>query len=341
MIDSLILEDVESVRNRLGKGDWEGRRVLISGGAGFIGSWICDILVGLCAEVTCLDNFSTGKMENIDHLREKAVFKLVEGDVCSFHSDSKFDDILHLASRASPEEYQMHPIKTLQANSMGSYNVLELARKIDAKILFTSTSEVYGDAKVVPTPETYWGNVNPVGLRSSYDEGKRFGEALFMAYHRQYGLDVRIARIFNSYGPRLRAEGAYGRAVSRFVTQALANKPVTVYGDGTQTRSFCYVTDTITGLLMLLANEQAKGEVVNLGNPDEITILELAQRIKRLTSSASPITFHPLPQDDPRRRCPNISKAEKILRWRPKIGLEQGLVRTITWFQRHWKESKD
>ena len=333
MIDSIILEDVEKIRNALRKGDFENKRVLVTGGAGFVGSWICDVLAGFDVEVTCLDDFSTGKRENIDHLLGKSCFKFVEDDVCNFRSKVKFDYVLHLASRASPEKYQQHPIKTLKANSFGSYNMLELARKNDAKILFASTSEVYGDAQVVPTPETYWGNVNPIGVRSCYDEGKRFGEALFMAYHRQYGLDVRIARIFNSYGPRLRSEGAYGRAVSRFITQALTGQPLTVYGDGTQTRSFCYITDTIMGLSSLLIKREARGEVVNIGNSKEITILELAQEIKKLTESASPITFCTLPEDDPRRRCPNTSKAMKLLGWKPKISLEKGLVRTIEWFK--------
>jgi UDP-glucuronate decarboxylase len=337
MIDSIILEDVEKIRGALRKGDFENKRVLITGGAGFVGSWICDVLAGFDAEVTCLDDLSTGKRENIDHLLGKSFFKFVEDDVCNFQSKAKFDYVLHLASRASPEEYQQHPIETLKTNSLGSYNMLELARKNDAKILFASTSEVYGDAQVVPTPETYWGNVNPIGVRSCYDEGKRFGEALFMAYHRQYGLDVRIARIFNSYGPRLRSEGAYGRAVSRFITQALAGQPLTVYGDGTQTRSFCYVSDTVTGLLLLLTSEKIRGEVVNIGNPEEITILELAQRIKRLANSASSITFHPLPSDDPKRRCPNTNRAQKLMKWEAKINLEQGLARTITWFRRNWR----
>lgn len=212
--------------------------------------------------------------------------------------------------------------------------MLELARKHDSKILFASTSEVYGDAQVVPTSETYWGNVNPTGMRSCYDEGKRFGEALFMAYHRQYGLDVRIARIFNSYGPRLRAEGAYGRVVSRFITQALAGQPLTLYGDGKQTRSFCYITDTAKGLLLFLANEGARGEVLNVGNYEEVTILELAQRIRRLANSTSSITFYPLPKDDPKRRCPDMDRTQRLLGWKPRISLEQGLVRTIRWFQR-------
>jgi UDP-glucuronate decarboxylase len=334
MIDSIILEDVEKIRDTLRKGDFESKRVLVTGGAGFVGSWICDTLASFNVKVVCLDNFSTGKRENIDHLLGKACFRFIEGDVCSFRQKSRFDYILHLASRASPEEYQQHPIETLQANSLGSYNMLELARKHDSKILFASTSEAYGDAQVVPTPEAYWGNVNPTGMRSCYDEGKRFGEALFMAYHRQYGLDVRIARIFNTYGPRLRAEGAYGRVVSRFVTQALAGQPLTVYGDGKQTRSFCYITDTATGLLLFLADEGARGEVVNVGNSEEVTILELAQRIRRLANSTSPVTFCPLPKDDPKRRCPDLDRVQRLLGWKPKIGLEQGLVRTIVQFRK-------
>ena len=333
MIDQIIFEDVERIKGDLRREDFEGKRALVTGGAGFIGGWLCDVLVSFDAEVDCLDNLSTGKRENMDHLLGKSKFKFINEDVCTFEADIKYDYILHLASRASPEEYQLHPIETLRANSVGSYNMLELARKHDSAILFASTSEVYGDADVFPTPESYWGSVNPIGSRSCYYEGKRFAEALFMAYHRKYGLDVRVARIFNSYGPRLRAEGAYGRAVSRFIAQALANQPITVYGDGTQTRSFCYITDTAIGLFLLLANEGAKGGVVNIGNPEEVTILGLAQRIKQLTGGASPITFHPLPEDDPRRRCPDLGRAEKLLRWKPKISLEQGLVRTIMWFR--------
>jgi len=333
VIDQIIFEDVERIKGDLKREDFERKRVLVTGGAGFIGSWICDVFMSSDAEVDCLDNLSTGKMENVDHLLGKSEFKFINEDVCTFKGGMKYDYILHLASCASPEEYQQHPIETLQANSIGSYNMLELARKHDSAILFASTSEVYGDAEVFPTPESCWGHVNPIGARSCYYEGKRFAEALFMAYCRKYGLDVRVARIFNSYGPRLRAEGAYGRAVSRFIIQALANQPLTVYGDGAQTRSFCYVTDTCIGLLLLLTSEGATGEVVNVGNPEEVTILELAQRIKKLTGSASPITFHPLPEDDPRRRCPDTGRAEKLLVWKPKISLEEGLVRTITWFR--------
>jgi UDP-glucuronate decarboxylase len=333
MIDPIILEDIERVKNSLKNDVFENKHFLITGAAGFIGSWICDTLSRFGAKISCLDNFSSGQMKNIDHLTIGPYLRVIRGDVCNFKNESKFDFILHLASRASPEEYQQNPIETLKANSLGSYNMLELARKNDAAILFSSTSEVYGDAQVVPTPETYWGNVNPIGVRSCYDEGKRFGEALFMAYHRQYGLDVRIARIFNSYGPRLRFEGAYGRVVSRFITQALSNKPLTVYGDGRQTRSFCYITDTVTGLLLLLTVNEAKGHVVNIGNPQEITILELAQTIKKLANSNSKLTFHPMPADDPKRRCPDISEAKKLLKWKPKVKLENGLMKTISWFK--------
>jgi len=335
VIDQIILEDVERIKSGLRREDFEGKRVLVTGGAGFIGGWLCDVLTNFDAEIACLDNLSTGKMKSIDHLLKKPKFKFINEDVCTFKSDVKYDYVLHLASRASPEEYQQHPIETMQANSLGSYNMLELARKQDATILFASTSEVYGDAQVVPTPESYWGNVNPIGPRSCYDEGKRFAEALFMAYHREYQLDMKVARIFNSYGPRIRADGPYARVVSRFITQALANQPITVYGDGTQTRSFCYITDTALGILLLLINQKAKGEIVNIGNSEEITILELAKKIKRLIKSTSSLTFHAMPEDDPTRRCPDVSRAERLLGWKPKIGLEQGLVRTIRWFKKN------
>jgi len=312
----------------------EGKTALVTGGAGFIGSWLCDLLMSFDAEVSCLDNLSTGITRNIDHLVGKPKYEFINADVSAFNTKNRYDYVLHMASHASPEEYQTHPIETLQANSLGSANMAELARKREATILFASTSEIYGDAKIIPTPEIYWGNVNPIGPRSCYDEGKRFAEALFMAYHKQYGLDVRIARIFNSFGPRLREDGLYGRAVSRFTIQALTNKPITIYGDGTQTRSFCYIADTVTGLMLLTLNEKARGEVVNVGNPQEITILQLAKEIKELTRSRSPLTFHRLPENDPKRRCPDISKIEKMLGWKARFSLKEGLRRTIMWFQR-------
>jgi len=332
MIDEIILEDIEKIKSDLKGEGFAGKKVLVTGGAGFIGSWLCDMLVTFGAEVTSVDDFSTGRMKNIDHLTKNPKFKLVKGDACAFQSSDKFDFILHLAGHASPEEYQVHPIETLQASSFGSANMAELARKNDATVLFASTSEVYGDAEVVPTPESYWGKVNPIGPRSCYDEGKRFAEALFVAYHKQYGLNVKIPRIFNSYGPRLREDGLYGRAMSRFITQALADKPITVYGDGKQTRSFCYITDTVTGLMLLTASDKAKGEVVNIGNAQEVSILELAKKIKELTKCKSSLTFHPLPKDDPKRRCPDTSKIERLLGWKPSVSFEKGLKRTITWF---------
>lgn len=334
MIDRITAEDIENLSAKLEKNKIQGKAFLITGGAGFIGSWLCDILSKCDAEVTCVDNLSTGKSENIDHLK-KPNFNFINKDISFFRGNKKrYDYIIHLASRVSPEDYQKYPIETLQANSLGTYNILELARKHDATLLFTSTSEVYGDALVVPTPENYWGNVNPVGPRSCYDEGKRFSEALFMAFHKQYGLDVRIARIFNTYGPRIRADGYYARALPKFTTQALENRPITVYGDGSQTRSFCYVTDTLYGLLLLIFNVKAKGSIVNIGNPKETTILELAKKIKELIKSKSTITFHPLPEDDPKRRCPNINKAKKLLQWVPATSLNHGLEKVILWFQR-------
>ncbi len=332
LIDPIILEDIERIKYDLKKEHLQGKNFLVTGGAGFIGSWLCDLLISFDAEVTCLDNLSTGMNRNIDHLFGKSKFDLVNEDVCTFGTKGEFDYILHMASHASPEEYQVHPIETLRASSLGSVNMAELARKQDAAILFASTSEIYGDAEVVPTPETYWGKVNPVGPRSCYDEGKRFAEALFIAYYKEYGLDVKIARIFNTFGPRLREDGLYGRAMSRFITQALTNKPITIYGDGKQTRSFCYVSDTVRGLMLLTLSEKAKGEVVNVGNFQEVTILQLAEKIREVIKSTSKLTFHLLPKDDPKRRCPDTRKMEKLLEWKPKVSLEQGLKRTIEWF---------
>ena len=329
MIDSIISEDIERIKSIV-KGDlFKGKKTLVTGGAGFIGSWICDVLVGFGAEITVVDDLSTGRIKNIEHLTSDKKIKFVQSDVCTFKSQEKFDFILHLAGHASPDEYQKHPIETLQTSALGTFMMAELARKNDATLLFSSTSETYGDTEVIPTPETYWGKVNPIGPRSCYDEGKRFAEALLMAYSRQYGLDVRVPRIFNSYGPRLREDGLYGRALSRFILQALTNQPITVYGDGKQTRSFCYVTDTVTGLMLLTINPKAKGEVVNVGNTKEVTILELAQKIKDATKCKSNIEFFPLPKDDPKRRCPDTSKLEEIVGWKPNVEFEEGLKRTV------------
>jgi UDP-glucuronate decarboxylase len=340
MVDDIILQDLQRIKKESIEEAFEGKNVLVTGGAGFIGSWICDVLVNLRAKVTCVDDLSTGRMVNIDHLIKKPNFSLAMGSACTFQSDDKFDFVFHLAGHASPEEYQTHPIETLQTSSLGSANMAELARKNDATILFASTSEIYGNAEVIPTPETYWGKVNPIGPRSCYDEGKRFAEALFMAYHQQYGLSVRIPRIFNTYGPRLREDGLYGRVMSRFISQALLNEPLTIYGDGTQTRSFCYVIDTVTGLMRLAAIEESDGEVVNIGNSEEVTILELARKIKELAKSKSTLAFCPLPKDDPERRCPDTVKISSLLNWKPKISLIQGLERTIEWFSLRTNKNK-
>jgi UDP-glucuronate decarboxylase len=332
MMDNIISEDLEKTKNAV-KGDaFAEKKALVTGGAGFIGSWLCDALVDFGADVTAVDDLSTGRIKNIDHLTKNPRFKLVKSDVCMFESKVKFDFILHMAGHASPDEYQVHPIETLQTSAVGTEKMAELARKNDSTLLFASTSEVYGDAEIVPTPESYWGKVNPVGPRSCYDEGKRFAEALLMAYGKQYGLDVRVPRIFNSYGPRLREDGLYGRAMSRFILQATTNQPITVYGDGKQTRSFCYITDTVTGLMLLTTNSKAKGEVVNVGNTQEVSILELAKKVKETTKCKSTIEFHPLPKDDPKRRCPDTAKLKRLVGWKPTVSFEEGLKRTVTWF---------
>ena len=332
---NIVLEDIEKVVRDLNDVSFEDNVVLVTGGAGFLGSWICDVLVRQNAKVICVDNLSSGLKKNISHLVDNENFKFIKHDITEpIRLDEKrVDLILHLASRASPLEFDKYPIEIIRANTIGTINMLELARKYRAKFLFASTSEVYGDAKVIPTPETYTGNVSPIGVRSCYDESKRCGEALCMAYLRQYDLDVRIVRIFNTYGPRMRADGVYGRVIPRFIMQALSGKPITVFGDGTQTRSFCYVTDLLRGLLKFAFIEEGKGEVINLGNPKETRIIELAKLIRELTRSNSPIEFHPLPPDDPKRRCPDITKAKKLLNWEPTVSLREGLKRTIKWFK--------
>ncbi len=333
MIDKIIREDIETIKGNVKAESYTEKKALVTGGAGFIGSWLCDVLLDFGAQVTALDDFSTGRIKNIDQLTRNPKFKLLRSDVCTFKSREKFDVIFHMAGHASPDEYQAHPIETLQTSAVGTENMAEIARKNDATLLFASTSEVYGDAEVIPTPESYWGKVNPIGIRSCYDEGKRFAEALLMAYSRQYGLDVRVPRIFNTYGPRLREDGLYGRAMSRFILQALTNQPITVYGEGKQTRSFCYITDTAAALLLLCASENARGEAVNVGNTREVTILHLANKIKEVTQCTSPIEFHPLPKDDPKRRCPDTAKLEKLAEWKPKVSFEEGLKRTVAWFK--------
>jgi UDP-glucuronate decarboxylase len=331
---SSIQDDVSRTAGEIGTA-LEGKKVLITGGAGFLGSWLTEVTMKSGSAVTCIDNMSTGRIENIKHLLSTAKPSLtyLNANAEDVKLEENYDYILHFASRASPLEYQQHPIETLKANSLGTLNMLIHAVKSKATMIYASTSEVYGDAQVVPTPETYWGNVNPIGVRSCYDEGKRFGEALCVAYSKEHDLDVRVARIFNTYGPRIRADGAYARALPRFIIEALGNEPITVFGDGNQTRSFSYVSDTVAGIMKLATANNIKGEVVNIGNPHEITINELAETIKKLTGSKSKINHLPPQPDDPIRRRPDISKAIKILKWQPRVDLQQGLRKTIEWFK--------
>jgi nucleoside-diphosphate-sugar epimerase len=307
-------------------------KILVAGGAGFLGSWLCDYLIDENHEVVCIDNLSSGQKNNIEHLLSNPNFKFVKDDVRGIPQvGGQIDYVFHLASRASPADFETHSVDILTTNSVGTQNMLEFARKNDARFLLASSSEVYGDAKIHPQPEGYWGNVNPVGSRSCYDEGKRFSESLSMAYHRKYGLDVRIARIFNTYGPRMRPDD--GRVISNFITQALEGRPLTVYGDGSQTRSFCYVSDMTEGLARLAFIDELSGTVLNLGSPEEIKILEVAKLVKELTGSISSIAFRPLPKDDPAKRRPDITNAKEKLNWEPKIGLKEGLEKTIEYFR--------
>lgn len=305
------------------------KRILVTGGAGFIGSHLCERLLGGDHEVLCLDNFFTGSKRNILHLLDNPRFELVRHDIVhSVHLE--VDQIYNLACPASPVHYQHNPIKTIKTSTVGMVNMLGLAKRVKARILQASTSEIYGDPEVHPQKENYWGNVNPVGVRSCYDEGKRVAETLCMDYHRQNGVDVRIVRIFNTYGPRMHEND--GRVVSNFIVQALKRRPITIYGDGSQTRSFCYVDDLVSGLIKMMDQEEATGPV-NLGNPKEISVKELAERIIRLTGSRSKIVRKPLPKDDPKRRKPDITLARRTLKFEPRISLEEGLKKTIAYFR--------
>jgi UDP-glucuronate decarboxylase len=305
------------------------KRILITGGAGFLGSHLSDSLLEKGADVVCVDNFFSGFKDNIRNLFSHPYFELIRHDI--IHPlFLEVDQIYHLACPASPIHYQLNAIKTVKTNVMGTINMLGLAKRIKARILLASSSEIYGDATVHPQPESYWGNVNPIGIRACYDEGKRVAETLMMDYHRQNKVDIKIARIFNTYGPRMAVND--GRAISNFIIQALRGKPLTVYGDGSQTRSFCYVSDLIQGLLALMGSEDFTGPV-NLGNPEEHTILEVAEKVIKLTKSTSKIVFKPLPADDPVRRRPNISLAKKKLSWTPCVKLDEGLEKTIAYFK--------
>src|SRR2546427_9402217 len=330
-------------------------RVLVTGGAGFLGSHLCDALLALGHHVVCIDNFITGRPENVSHLMGQERFMFVKYNVCDFlHVDGPLDAVLHFASPASPQDYLELPIATLKVGALGTHKALGLAKAKGTRFLLASTSEVYDDPLVNPQPESYWGNVNPISPRGVYDEAKRFAEAITMAYHRYHAVDTRIARIFNTFGPRMRPND--GRVVSNFIVQALQGKPLSVFGDGSQTRSFCYVDDLVRGIMVLLMldsdktveqrtdrkfllrqeedeNVSSMDEPVNIGNPRELTVLEIAKLVVKLTRSSSQITHHPLPADDPKVRRPDISRARSLLKWEPQVQLEDALLRTIEYFR--------
>lgn len=307
------------------------KRILVTGGGGFIGSHLCEQLLNKGNEVLCVDNFFTGEKSNIAHLVNNPYFEVLRHDI-TFSLYVEVDEIYNLACPASPIHYQLDPVQTIKTAVHGAINMLGLAKRLRIKILQASTSEVYGNPSIHPQPESYWGSVNPIGIRSCYDEGKRCAETLFFDYHRQHKLKIKVARIFNTYGPRMHLND--GRVVSNFVIQALKGEDITVYGDGSQTRSFCYIGDMVDGLIKLMGTSDDFTGPVNLGNPSEIRILELAEKVLKVTDSRSRIVFKPLPQDDPIRRCPDITLARKILEWQPKVDLEEGLEKTAEYFKK-------
>jgi UDP-glucuronate decarboxylase len=306
------------------------KRILVTGGAGFVGSHLCERLLALGHEVLCVDNFFTGRRANVSHLLGQPRFELVRHDV-TFPLYVEVDEIYNLACPASPIHYQFDPVQTTKTSVLGAINMLGLAKRTKAKILQASTSEVYGDPKVHPQTEDYWGHVNPLGPRACYDEGKRCAETLFLDYHRQHGVQIKVARIFNTYGPRMHPND--GRVVSNLIVQALTGQDLTVYGEGRQTRAFCYVDDLVEGLIRLMDSPAAVTGPINLGNPGEFTILELAQKILNLTGTRGTVVFKPLPQDDPLQRRPDIAQARRVLDWEPRVPLDAGLVRTIAAFR--------
>jgi len=313
------------------------KTALVAGGAGFIGSYLCELLLSEGYRVVCMDNLLTGDLSNISHLLKNPRFEFVKNDISKgIKTKERLSYVLNFASPASPPDYLKFPIETLSVGALGTPNALALAKENRARFIMASTSEIYGDPLVHPQNEGYWGNVNSIGPRSVYDEAKRFAEAVTMAYHRAHKVDTKIVRIFNTYGPRMREND--GRAIPNFISQALDNKPITVYGKGAQTRSFCYITDLIGGIYRLMNSDT--NEPVNIGNPNEMTIFELAEEIIKITDSKSRIAYRPLPHDDPKTRCPDITKAKKLLKWEPKVNLKTGLSHTITYF-RGKKSGKD
>lgn len=308
------------------------KKAVVTGGAGFIGSYLCDLLISKGCEIVCVDNLITGSEKNIKHLLKNKNFRFIKEDVIKDRIREKnLDFVFHFASPASPSAYQKYTKETALVNSVGTLNMLNLALSNKARFLFASTSEVYGDPKEHPQKETYWGNVNSFGTRSCYDESKRFGETITYVYIHKYGLDARVVRIFNTYGPKMQKDD--GRVVSNFINQSIKDKPLTIYGDGSQTRSFCYVSDLVWGIEKVIFKKGLKGQIFNLGNPEEYKILDFAKKIKKLTQSKSEITFKPLPKDDPKQRRPDISKAKKFLGWTPKVSVDEGLKKTIEYYK--------
>ena len=305
-------------------------RILLTGGAGFLGSHVSDRLIDEGHEVVVLDNFYTGSKKNIEHLLDNTNFELIRGDVTE-KLNFEVDAIMNLACPASPLHYQKFPVQTSKTSTLGALNVLELATRLDCRVFQASTSEVYGDPNVAPQSEEYWGNVNPIGIRACYDEGKRLAETLFFDFHRQFNTQIKVVRIFNTYGPRMSFDD--GRVVSNFILQALKSEDITIYGDGEQTRSFCYVDDLVDGFIKMMFSPREITGPINLGNPEEYSMLQLAETVLKLTNSKSKIDFKALPQDDPKQRKPDITKAKKILDWKPEINLEQGLIKTISDFE--------
>ena len=344
-------QDLDEILNRLKEESisFRAKTILVTGGAGFLGSWVCDILVKQGANCVCLDNLSSGRFENISHLMEKDNFRFINHDISkpvffglTHHPNGicigdikRIDIVMHMASRASPFEFSKYPIPILKSNTLGTMNALGVAKAHNALFFYSSTSEVYGNPpnEAIPTAETYFGHVNPVGPRSCYDESKRAGEAFVKAYELQHGIKTKVVRIFNTSGPRIRYGPEFGRVIPNFIHQALRNEEITIFGDGSQTRSFIYVVDEIEGILKMVHTKEAIGEVINLGSNKEYTILEIAEIIKELANSSSEIVFKPLPIDDPVRRCADLRKANRILKWQPTTPLREGLLKTIAWFK--------